>query len=89
MAVAVAKQAGIPDLVQVRELVAEELELDVVAAAVATVADVHRLVGVLDEVDHVPQGHPPPGPGAWGSARTLRNSSSRETTQLSWQSREE
>ena len=74
---------------QVGVLVAKELELEGVAAAVAAVADVHRLVRVLDEMDHVPQGHPPARLRGAGIGQDRRNSSNRDTTQLSWQSRGE
>jgi hypothetical protein len=52
--VPVLEQSGVPDPVQVRAL-AEELELEVVPAPVAAVADVKRLVYVLHEVDEEPE----------------------------------
>ena len=51
----------VPQSVKVGSL-AEELELQIVAAAIAPIADVHRLVQIFDEMDEKPQRlrHRPP-----------------------------
>ena len=64
-------QVRVPEPVQVRPL-AVELDLGQVPAPVAVVADVQRLMDVLDEVDQEQQGALSFASGAARSARTLR-----------------
>ena len=55
----IAKETGIPKLVKIRSIVTIIGNLHGVPTPIAMIADVQRLVEILEEVDDVPERHSP------------------------------
>ena len=62
MAIPLAEQARIPDLMQIGVVVASVTKLKVVASSIVPIRDVHGLMEVLDQMDEEAKRHPAPGP---------------------------